>query len=113
MPLSMRSTSTGSAFSCMSVSFIDCRGVFGQQLQFLKIRLQALTHDIILNQIDTQPQPGDRGFEIMGNGPEHLIPVADVTLHRTLQSGQIQFTIYFTATFAAVVLISYILLQLA
>ena len=32
---------------------------------------------------------------------------------RTLQSGQIQFTIYFTATFAAVVLISYILLQLA
>jgi len=29
---------------------------------------------------------------------------------RTLQSGQIQFTIYFTATFAAVVLISYILL---
>lgn len=32
---------------------------------------------------------------------------------RTLQSGQIQFTIYFTATFAAVVLITYILLQLA
>jgi multicomponent Na+:H+ antiporter subunit D len=32
---------------------------------------------------------------------------------RTLQSGQIQMTIYFTATFAAVVLISYILLQLA
>ena len=32
---------------------------------------------------------------------------------RTLQSGQIQFTIYFTATFAAVVLISYILFQLA
>ena len=32
---------------------------------------------------------------------------------RTLQSGQIQFTIYFTATFAAIVLISFILLQLA
>jgi multicomponent Na+:H+ antiporter subunit D len=32
---------------------------------------------------------------------------------RVLQSGQIQYTIYFTATFAAVVLISYILFQLA
>jgi len=31
---------------------------------------------------------------------------------RTLQSGQIQFTIYFTATFAAIVLVSYILFQL-
>ncbi|MHB8789460.1 MAG: Na(+)/H(+) antiporter subunit D [Desulfobulbaceae bacterium] len=32
---------------------------------------------------------------------------------RTLQSGQIQFTIYFAATFAAVVLIAYVFLQLS
>ncbi|MFZ5797014.1 MAG: Na(+)/H(+) antiporter subunit D [Desulfobulbus sp.] len=32
---------------------------------------------------------------------------------RTLQSGQIQFTIYFAATFAAVVLVAYVFLQLS
>ena len=32
---------------------------------------------------------------------------------RTLQSGQIQFTIYFAATFAAIVLIAYVFLQLS
>ena len=44
------------------------------------IALESLANVGIVNQVGAQAKPGYRGFQIVGDGSEQLIPVADVTL---------------------------------
>ena len=51
-----------------------------QQFQLQQVILQPAPHGVVLDQVDPQAQAGDGGLEIVGDGPEHLIPVTDEAL---------------------------------
>ena len=61
----------------MSVSLTVCVAPLDHQLQLVQVLVELGDLHLVVQQFDPQPQPGDGGLEVVGDGAEEALPIVD------------------------------------